>query len=138
MISPKPNGRRTSSPGNPRFGAAAGPAAAMSGRDANPTPDVVRPHRDAVTAAHDAIAFARALVSEGGHSTAGLTMLRTELQQLACELRAGRAECAALRQDVESLRLDVLRLSAWCHGPLVARLAVRFEAIDAALASRSA
>lgn len=86
---------------------------------------------DRVTAAHDAIDFARALVADGGVSTAGLTMLRGELQQVAREVRAMRQEYAALRADVERVRLDLVNLSQFTHGLLVDRLATRFRSIDA-------
>ena len=85
---------------------------------------------DKVTAVHDSIDFARALVADGGTSTAGLTMLRGELQAVAREVRAMRQEYAALRSDVERVRLDVVTLSQFTHGLLVDRLAARFRAID--------
>ena len=86
---------------------------------------------DPVTAVHDSIDFARALVADGGTSTAGLTMLRGELQQVAREVRAMRQEYAALRADVERVRLDLVNLSQFTHGLLVDRLATRFRSIDA-------
>jgi outer membrane murein-binding lipoprotein Lpp len=90
--------------------------------------------RDPVTAVHDSIDFARALVADGGHSTAGLTMLRGEVQQLAREVAAFRREVAATRQDADRVRADLLRLSQFTHGLLVDRLASRFRDIDRRLA----
>lgn len=92
-----------------------------------------RVHRDAVSATHDAIDFARALVADGGVQTAGLTMLRGEVQAVARELRAARQEFAALRVDVDRLRADLLRTSQFCRGVLVDRLAAKFQQVDAAL-----
>ena len=90
--------------------------------------------RDPVTAVHDSIDFARALVADGGTSTAGLTMLRGEVQQLAREVAAMRREVAATRQDADRVRTDLLRLSQFVHGLLVDRLANRFRDIDRRLA----
>jgi hypothetical protein len=90
--------------------------------------------RDPVTAVHDSIDFARALVADGGASTAGLTMMRGEIQQLAREVRRMREEFAAVRQDGERVRMDLLRLSQFTRGLLVDRLAARFRDIDHLLA----
>ena len=90
--------------------------------------------RDPVTAVHDSIDFARAIAADGGTSTAGLTMLRGELQHLAVEVRRMREEFAAVRQDCERVRLDLVRLSQFTHGLLVDRLANRFRDIDRRLA----
>lgn len=87
--------------------------------------------RDQVSAQHDAIDFARALVQDGGLQTAGLTMLRAEVGQLQREIHAWRGELAATRADVDRLRSELLRLAGWVRGPVVERLAVRFAAIDA-------
>lgn len=92
-----------------------------------------RPLRDAITATHDAIDFAKAIVADGGHSTAGLAMLRGEVGVLQRQVAALRQEIAATRSDVSELRADLLKLSGWAHGPLVARLADRFAQIDAQL-----
>jgi hypothetical protein len=96
------------------------------------------PHRDAVTAVHEAIDFARALVADGGHSTAGLTMLRVEVGAVAREMRALREEVAALRVDCDRVRWDVVRLGQFTRGNLVDRLAAKFAEIDAAVARLSA
>lgn len=90
--------------------------------------------RDPVTAVHDSIDFARAIAADGGTATAGLTMLRGELQHLATEVRRMREEFAAVRQDCERVRLDLVRLSQFTHGLLVDRLATRFQDIDRRLA----
>jgi hypothetical protein len=94
----------------------------------------VTPLRDPVTAVHDSIDFARALVADGGHSTAGLTMLRGEVQQLAREVAAFRRELAATRQDCDRVGADLLRLGQFTRGLLVDRLANRFHDIDRRLA----
>ena len=93
-----------------------------------------RPHHDQVTAVHDAIDFARALVQDGGVNTAGLTMLRAEVGHLQREVHAWRQELAATRQDVDRLRADLLRATSWTRGTLVDRLAAKFAEIDATLA----
>lgn len=106
------------------------PHPAASPPAASPDPAL----RDPVTAVHDSIDFARALVADGGVSTAGLTMLRGEVQQLGREVAAMRREVAATRQDCDRVRTDLLRLSQFTHGLLVDRLASRFRDIDRRLA----
>jgi hypothetical protein len=108
------------------------------------TPDVAAgpgpggvPHRDAVSAAHDAIDFARALVSDGGVQTAGLAMLRGEVAAVARELRACRQEMLALRSDVDRMRWEAVRLGQFTRGTLVDRLAAKFAQVDAALRRRA-
>lgn len=93
--------------------------------------------RDPVTARHDAIDFARAIVADGGTSTAGLAMLRGELQHIAAEVRRMREEFAAVRSDVERVRLDLLQLQQFTRGVLVDRLAVRFSDIDRRFRARN-
>jgi len=106
------------------------PAAGSPPESSPPDPRI----HDPVTAVHDAIDFARALVADGGVSTAGLTMLRGEVQQLGRQVQAMRQELAVTRQDCDRVRLDLLRLSQFTHGLLVDRLASRFRDIDRRLA----
>jgi hypothetical protein len=117
----------------PAAGSPPGPCRPPSAAPPESSPPDPRIH-DPVTAAHDAIDFARALVADGGVSTAGLTMMRGEVQQLARQVAAMRAELAATRQDCDRVRLDLLRLSQFTHGLLVDRLATRFHDIDRRLA----
>jgi len=101
---------------------------------AEPAPRAAGPSsHDRVTAVHDTIDFARALVAGGGVQTAGLTMLRGEVQTVASELRRLREEVALLRADGERVRLDFLQLQQFTRGLLVDRLAARFLAIDGQL-----
>lgn len=106
-----------------------------------PPPDVasrtgpdIRPHHDQVTAVHDAIDFARALVADGGTQTSGLTMLRGEIGHMAREFRQLREEVAILRADFDRVRADVLRVQQFARCTLVDRLAAKFAEIDARLA----
>jgi hypothetical protein len=134
-----PRGRNGHAAGRRVQPAAAGvtPPAAVQGPPpfSSPGPELAGPpHRDAVTAVHDAIDFARALVADGGHSTAGLTMLRGEVAAVAREMQALREEVAALRVDCDRVRWDVVRLGQFTRGNLVDRLAAKFSEIDARLA----
>jgi hypothetical protein len=93
------------------------------------------PVHDRVTAVHDTVDFARALVAGGGTQTAGLTMIRGEVQAVALELRRLREEVALLRADGERVRLDLLQLGQFTRGLLVDRLAARFARIDGDLSA---
>ena len=123
-------GRRVAGPAGP---VPAGPPVPSSA--AEPAPRAAGPPvHDAVTAVHDSIDFARALVAGGGVQTAGLTMLRGEVAAVAGELRRLREEVALLRADGERVRLDFLQIQQFTRGLLVDRLAAKFSAIDGTLA----
>ena len=133
-----PRGRNGHAVGR-RAGAPSAPSPNPAPGD-RPPPDVAAgpgptgpPHRYRVTAVHDSIDFARALVQDGGSNTAGLTMLRGEIAAIGREVRAMRTELAATRADCERVRMDMVALATFTRGVLLDRLAVRFAAIDSTL-----